>query len=377
MIRQRHPCLVGLLTLLCVSFGLTAVVGSASNRLPARLTDGEFWQLISDFSEPDRSFISDNFVSNEDAFQRVIPRLTQTPRGGVYLGVGPDQNFTYIVALRPQMAFIIDIRRQNLLLHLLYKALIEISDDRAEFLSRLFSRPRPSGLGDTSSINALMAAYEPVAASDALFEKNQRAVVDRLVRHHHFGLTRDDLTRLSAVYAAFVKAGPDIRYSIPPGPLRFAPLEFPSYADLMRQTDAEGESHGYLATEANFRVLKEFERQNRIVPVVGDFAGNRALPGIGQYLRQHGSMVTAFYVSNVEMYLFNDLLAWRRFYATLASLPADRNSTLIRSYNLNAEVDAGGVRLRLATTLDSMEDFVHAVGDGQIHQYTDVTARSR
>ena len=60
-----------------------------------------------------------------------------------YVGVGPDQNFTYIAALKPRIAFIVDIRRQNMLLHLMYKALIEMSPTREEFLSRLFSRPMP------------------------------------------------------------------------------------------------------------------------------------------------------------------------------------------------------------------------------------------
>ena len=76
------------------------------------------------------SFQSENFLSNENAFQTVIPELKATlPAGGVYLGVGPEQNFTYIVALRPRLAFIIDIRRGNLIEHLLYKAFVEMSVD--------------------------------------------------------------------------------------------------------------------------------------------------------------------------------------------------------------------------------------------------------
>ena len=57
----------------------------------------------------------------------------------------PEQNFTYIAALKPKMAFIIDIRRGNLQLHLMYKALFELSSDRADFIFRLFSRKRPEG----------------------------------------------------------------------------------------------------------------------------------------------------------------------------------------------------------------------------------------
>src|SRR5262245_31568493 len=109
--------------------------------LPARLSDKEFWKIITDFSEASGYFRSDNFLSNEAGYQEVIPVLKKNMRsGGVYLGVGPEQNFTYIVGLDPKLAFIVDIRRQNMLEHLLYKALMELSADRAEFVSRLFSR---------------------------------------------------------------------------------------------------------------------------------------------------------------------------------------------------------------------------------------------
>src|SRR5204863_7258048 len=134
--------------------------------LPTELNDRAFWQMVVDFSEPDGIFRSDNFVSNERTYQDVIPELKRRALpNGVYLGVGPDQNFTYITALRPRMAFIIDIRRQNLIHHLLFKAMVEMSDDRADFLSRLFSRPRPVGLDKSSTPRALFDAYADVAAS--------------------------------------------------------------------------------------------------------------------------------------------------------------------------------------------------------------------
>src|SRR5690242_19936453 len=68
--------------------------------LPGELTDEAFWKLIEDFSESGGFFRSDNFVSNERQFQWVISDLKRSrPPGGVYLGVGPEQNFTYIAAL--------------------------------------------------------------------------------------------------------------------------------------------------------------------------------------------------------------------------------------------------------------------------------------
>src|SRR6478672_4419868 len=120
--------------------------------LPAKLTNQQFWALSAALSEPGGYFRSENLVSNEHTFQYVVPALEHRVRGGVYLGVAPDQNFTYIAAVKPRMAFIVDIRRGNLLEHLMYKAVIELSADRAEFLSRLFARKRPANVGPKSSV---------------------------------------------------------------------------------------------------------------------------------------------------------------------------------------------------------------------------------
>jgi len=370
--------LAGVLAL--AATGCTAGVArlpAVSTEARSRLSDAAFWQIVSGFSEEGGVFPSDNFVSNETWFQHVIPQLLQrTPRGGAYLGVGPDQNFTYIVALRPQIAFILDIRRQNLVLHLLYKALIERSPDRATFLSGLFSRPRPPGLGRQSDAASLMMSYAAVTPSDALFQDNLRAVVSRLTEHHHFALTREDLANLASVYTAFFRNGPDIQYTIRTVPS----LRFPTYAELIQQTDTGGEPHSYLATEEHFRVLKDLEEKNLIVPIAGDFAGDKALPAVGHYLEERGLHVTAFYVSNVEMYLFADpaAAAWRRFYAHVAALPIDERSLLIRSYNfLRLPAPNGSASIQLATVLDSIEECVRAASDGRIARYADVIARTQ
>ena len=67
----------------------SAVVGGAlrlgpggrgrTGQLPVRLSDAAFWQLVTDLSEAGGSFISDNFVSNESTFQRVIPDFEPSP----------------------------------------------------------------------------------------------------------------------------------------------------------------------------------------------------------------------------------------------------------------------------------------------------------
>ena len=134
---------------------LGPVRAHAADPMPAQLDDGSFWKLIADLSEPNGEFQSENLLSNETDFPIVMSTLKSTvPSGGVYLGVGPEQNFNYIAAIRPRMAIIIDIRRQNMLELLMYKTLFELSPTRADFVARLFSRKRPAGLDDRGRLGA-------------------------------------------------------------------------------------------------------------------------------------------------------------------------------------------------------------------------------
>jgi hypothetical protein len=354
----------------------------AAETIPSRLSDRAFWQLVTELSETGGYFRSDNFLSNENAFQSVIPELKSTlPTGGVYLGVGPEQNFTYIVALRPKLAFVIDIRRQNMIEQLLYKAFIEASSNRADFLSRLFARKRPSELSNDATVEALFAAYADVMPSEALFRSNLQAARDRLVNDHKFVLSPDDLKSLEYVYSAFFRGGPELNYSFSPSGVGGFGGGFPSYRELMVETDGQGEKRSYLATEENFRLLREYEKNNMIVPVVGDFGGDKALRAVGDYVRAHEATVTVFYTSNVEQYLFQEANAWRKFLANVATFPIDGRSTFIRSISNRGFTFSQFRRYspgaRASTALSSIPEVVRAFNSGQIHEYTDVVKMSK
>src|SRR5262249_21338278 len=278
----------------------------------------------------------------------------------------------YIGAVRPKIAFIIDVRRQNMLLHLMYKAIFEMSSDRAEFLSRLFSRPKPSNLDTKSGPEALLAAFNAVQPTEALFTKNLRGILDRLVSTHEFQLGADDRRTIEYIYRAFYNGGLTLRYSFPRGSGFRA---FPTYADLVTETDGQGGQRSYLASEDNFRFLRELEKRNLLVPIVGDFGGDKAIRSVGQYLRDHGVFVTAFYTSNVEQYLFQSN-GWRHFFANVATLPVDGTGTFIRAY-----FNTGGYQMtmpgvRSATLLDPIADAVEAFNQGRIQSYYDVIERS-
>jgi len=380
--RRRSVIAILALTAIVSTWPLAPSVRGAAPELPSRLSDKAFWQLITDLSEPGGSFRSDNFLSNENAFQTVIPDLkSMLPSGGVYLGVGPEQNFTYILALRPRLAFIVDIRRGNLLEQLLYKAFFEMSSSRAEFLSRLFARKRPTDVPANAPPDVLFSALDSAAPSEVLFKENLQAARDKLVKDHKFVLSEDDLKGLEYVYSAFFRGGVELNYSYSPNGVSGFGGGFPSYRELMSETDGQGDNRSYLATEENFRTLREYQRNNAIIPIVGDFGGEKALRAVGDYLRQHNATVTAFYTSNVEQYLFQEAYAWRRFLQNVATFPIDSRSTFIRSISNRGFPFSQFRRIspaaRASTALSPIGDVVKAFNAGQIHRYEDVVAMSK
>ena len=329
---RRHVLFAAALVLSASLTGLGWDIAhaAATSNLPSRLSDQEFWALVTDLSEPGGTFRSDNLLSNESRLQLVIPELIRTAkRGGAYVGVGPEQNFTYIAALQPSMAFIVDIRRGNLQLHLMYKALFELSADRADFVSRLFSRQQPDELRASSTPSDIFDAYSNVDPSETLYETNLKAIETQLVSRHGFALSSDDLQGIAYVYHAFYAFGPGINYSsTESGNVNVGYR--PTYADLMVATDGTGNARSYLASEDAFAIVKALETRNLVVPVVGDFAGSKAVRAVGAYLRRKDATVSAFYLSNVEQYLRLERV-WGSFCGNAARLPVDDASMFIRA----------------------------------------------
>jgi hypothetical protein len=356
---------------------MNAVTAQNVDRLPARLSDTEFWQLVTDFSEPAGSFPSPNFVSNERSFQTVLPQLAVDRQpGSAYIGVGPEQNFTYLVTLQPKIAFILDIRRQNLVLHLAYKALFEMSSDRADFLARLFSRPRPPNLGGTSTVDELFEAFRDVPQDPETLANSRAAVKKRLIEEHGFVLSEEDIAGLDLALAAFGVGGPYLTYGgvyrNPNLPTRI----IPTFEELMRETDGTGKHRSFLATEDNFRRIQDLQRKNLIIPVVGNFAGPDALPAIGKYLRDNRAIVSAFYMSNVEQYLFGDGIE-KAFYTNVSTLPINEKSVIIRALVRNpAGVLSPSPVINQSTQIEvglyPMKELVTDYTDGSIQLYTDI-----
>jgi hypothetical protein len=311
---------------LTIALLLICSIALGAQSLPSQLSDKEFWKMISDFSEPNGYYRYENFVSNEDDFQNFLPELTRTFKAGsIYVGVGPEQNFTYIAALKPKLAFVVDIRRQNMLELLLYKALFELSTNRADFVSKLFSRKATKNLAATSSPLELMEAFDRIPGDTNLFNSNLAAVWDLLTKTHGFELSEDDDKEgITKVFKAFFDGGPLMNYQVNRNPSASI-----SYLSLMTSSDLIGRQWSYLATEENFRILREYQKKNLIIPLVGDFAGPKTLRAVGQYATEHSTTIGVFYTSNVDEYLFQDN-GQAKFLANVATFPLNPTSMIIR-----------------------------------------------
>ena len=373
MARTIHRGSMWLIVLLTGLLGAPSLI--AADTLPREISDDAFWRMISDFSEKGGSFRFE-YMSNEREYQFVIPELKKiTKPGGAYLGVGPEQNFTYIAASRPKIAFIFDIRRDNMIEHLMYKAIFEMSTDRRDFISRLFSRKAPSGLTERATVKALFEAYSGRDGDQELFNQNLQAIKNHLMKNHGFQLTGNDQASIGYIYQTFFDAGPGFHYL-------GGNFEGGAYADLMSATDRQGQAQSYLASEESFQFVREMETKNLIIPLLGDFGGVKAIRSVGRYLKDRGAVVTTFYTSNVEQYLFQQSEDWRDFYGNVATLPLDSSSTFIRSshfaYTNGAQRPyrqvGGGNFLSL---LCPMMDLVKAFAMGRIAAYDDVIRMSK
>jgi hypothetical protein len=360
----KHRTLYTLVLVLAIAGGF-AIRLRAADTLPQTLTDDAFWKMITDFSEDAGSFRF-QFMSNEREFPSVIPALKKTAKpGGVYLGVGPEQNFTYIAATQPKLAIIFDIRRENMIEHLIYKSVFELSTDRNDFVSRLFSRKAPAGLNEKTPVTAMFRAYGPAMLDAQLLRQNLQAIHDNLLKTHRFAISAEDLANMDGIYRTICEAGPNS-----------------AYASLMTAADDQGQMHSYLASEENFRLIQQMHKKNVIVPLVGNFAGPKAIREVAKYLKDHGATVAMFYTSNVEQYLFQQGDDWRRYYANVATLPVDTSSTFLRSSHFAYDAAAPRSYMRqfpgssYVMLLCSIADLVKAFNAGHIETYDQVIRMS-
>lgn len=279
-----------------------------------------FGRVVERLSEPTNAPWGDNFVSNEDSYPRIAADLARhAPKAAVYVGVGPDQNFTLIAHAKPSLAFIADYRRRNLLVHLLHKALITLSTDRVAYLSRMTARV-PRVLGPKRNGPELANAFSEAPLDRSRLERESAEVVSLtrpldVVREEEW----DDLARIQARIA-----GPGVN-------VRFLALPiYPTLGRMMGTSDANGGPAHFLALEATFQTVRTLQATDRVIPIVADLSGGVALVRLGDWLRDRGLQVGVFYVSDVEFFLLR-AMRLEAYVANLGRLPWAEGALIVRS----------------------------------------------
>lgn len=338
---------------------------------------GSFASQVRALSEPGGFFDTDNLVSNERSYLHVMTDLRQTRVSrGAYVGVGPDQNFSYIAALRPSVAYIIDVRRDNLLLHLLFKSLFAVSTTRVEYLSRLFGReiPEPLNPWRTASLEKIVVEIETASVRPDTVEA-LRMRLDRAIAGFGVPLSREDFAAISRFHRSFIGGGLSLKFQT----LGRAPRpSYPTYRDLLLETDRAGRRSSYLASEDDFQFVRAMQQRDLIIPLVGNLGGPSAMEAVAGEIGRRGERLSAIYVSNVEGYLFNDGL-FSRYAKNLATFPRHERSVVIRSVFNNPGIAflpgvlPGHVS---ASLVQSLDDFEKDVAAGKYRSYQDLVVAS-
>jgi hypothetical protein len=296
----------------------------------AEVAQSPFARTVGELSEPGGYFDTDNLISNERSYLSVLSALDRAGvRGGAYIGVGPDQNFSYIAHIQPAVAFIVDIRRDNLLLHLLFKALFAESATRIEYLAALLGRTAPA---DTSAwraasiadITASVDKSQPLGATAAA---DLRTRLDAQVARTGVPLSAEERTTIGRFHLAFMRDGLDLQFT---STGRAPQSYYPTYRDLLLETDAEGRQRNFLASEAAYQFVRTLQERDLVIPVTGDLSGRHALGAVARFLAARRERVSALYASNVEFYLSRSG-THARFLGNLRALPRLEQAVIIRS----------------------------------------------
>jgi hypothetical protein len=330
-----------------------------------------FASAVAALSEPGGYFDTDNLISNESSYQQVLPDLQRRRvRGGAYIGVGPDQNFTYIAETRPAVAYIVDIRRDNVLLHLLFKALFHHARTRVEYLSLLCGRTPPADVEPwrSASIERIAKYIEDASKVDigAL-----RGRLDPTIRGFGVPLSADDVRTNSGFHQRFIDAGLSLQFQTTGRPPQWG---YPTYRDLLVDTDSAGRHGSYLASEDAFQFVRGLEERDLVIPVVGDLSGPSAVANVGKAIAARGEKLTAFYVSNVEFYLFREG-SFGRFVTNLKQIPHADNAVLIRSFFNRMGLTPARPGDNSVSQLQPVDDLLQGVAAGRIRYYSDLAVR--
>ena len=355
---------------LAVALALTACAPTSQPTAVTQQQPG-FGELYNRLSEQGGYFDSDNLISNETSYLHALDELRiMGVKGGAYIGVGPDQSFSYIAEIRPELAFMIDIRRDNMLQHLMFRSLFQRSSNRLEYLAGLIGARVQGDVAVWTGrpIEQILAVLDTAKRTPEEFARVSALVLED-AKATGITLSPEDVATIKRFHQEFHDLGLEIRYTSKNRPPR---LSYPTLRDLILEKDRAGALASYLASEERWNVVRDLTRRNRVLLVTGDLAGDRALRAVGDYVRERGLKVSAFYTSNVEQYLFQ-FGVFDNFAKNTLTLPFDSNAVIIRSFFARGRPHLAAVPGHMSVQLvQPAADFVFKMSNGGYPSYYDL-----
>ncbi|MFM7319838.1 MAG: hypothetical protein ACKO5E_23060 [bacterium] len=324
-------------------------------------------QILSD--KPSGPASADNLMTNEDSIASVVDELDgKVPTGQVYLGVGPDQNFTLMAYARPAMSFIIDYRRKNQLLHFLHQALLQLSESRMEYLENFWAR-RFSGQQNHQkplSAEAIMAGFEKAELDQKKLREVQEKVKAVIRLLHDF--SPDDLNEIAKIQARLAGPGPETRF--------LALKMYPTIRQMITGPSRSGKPGHWLASDESYATVRQLSSSGHIYPITGDWSANSrgnetVFSKLGAYLRREKRQVGCYYISDVEFFLFRSG-RFSDYLANLGQLPWHPSAVVIRTSTREISHRERVAGQSSTTVCRPVQAFLEACHLGKINRWEDL-----
>ena len=117
-------------------------------------------------------------------------------------------------------------------------------------------------------------------------------------------------------------------------------------------------------------------KNNRIIPVKGDFSGTKTINTIASFISERNNVLSMFYFSNVEYFLFRDNLI-DKFVTNIKKLPFNEKSLLVRAFlNTPSQIHPEGQdRQFFVSIAQSVNSYIKHYDQGRYKTYWDIGTR--
>lgn len=272
MNRRSYALMLLMGVLLWPSLGLCALKERAVGPMPAAWTQA--FQAIKD-DRPPKAIVRNihYIISNEN--RHFLFKDAVQDRGGVYMGVGTDQNYLMAGWSRPEVLVLMDFDQVVVDVHRVYRLLFLKAADAQSFMDLWGQAAEPE-------VKAMIDAAYPDAA-----QRGQVRMAYRIAR----SAVHNRLRRVRWLYKR---------------------LQIPMF----------------LTDEAQYTYLRDMFRNNRVYMARGDLTADVTVKGIAAAARAAGVPVRVVYLSNAERYFGYN----REFKDSVLGLPMDGEAQVLRTW---------------------------------------------